>query len=127
MAYIYKNLNPLSNTTGDCAVRACAIATDKSWDYTYRELAKLGRLMGVMPDRGAVWGAYLRMNGFKRAIIPNSCPDCYRVKDFAKDNPRGTFVLGIDGSPGHVVTVIDGDYYDTWDSGEEIPTFFYYR
>lgn len=127
MAYRYVNLNPLSNTTGDCAVRASAIATNMSWDRTYKEMAELGRMMGLMPDQGAVWGAFLRKHGFYRDIIPNTCPDCYTVEDFANEHPIGEYVLAITGNPGHVVTVIDGDWLDIFDSGEEIPSFYYYR
>lgn len=127
MAFRYVNLNPLSNTTGDCAVRASALATNMSWDRTYDEMAELGRQMGLMPDQGPVWGAFLRKHGFKREIIPNRCPDCYTVSDFAMDHPRGVYVLAINGNPGHVVAVIDGQWLDIWDSGQEIPSFFFYK
>ena len=127
MAYIHYNNNPIAIRTGDCVIRACSIATDRSWDETYNAIANLGQSMGLMPDKGAVWGAYLRQRGFYREIIPNKCPDCYRVKDFAKDHPRGTYVLAIDGSPGHVVCVKNGDWIDIFDSGNEIPTFYYYK
>lgn len=127
MAFIYTNPNPIANITGDCVIRACSIATNRSWDATYNDIARLGQSMGLMPDKGAVWGAYLRQRGFYREIIPNRCPDCYTVKDFAKDHPRGTYVLAIDGNPGHVVTIIDGDWMDIFDSGEEIPTYYYYK
>lgn len=36
--------------------------------------------------------------------------------------PRGTYVIG---TGTHAVCVIDGNYYDAWDSGEETPTYFY--
>jgi hypothetical protein len=98
-----------------------------SWDRTYKEMAELGRMMGLMPDQGAVWGAFLRKHGFYRDIIPNTCPDCYTVEDFANEHPVGEYVLAITGNPGHVVTVIDGDWLDIFDSGEEIPSFYYYR
>jgi hypothetical protein len=75
-----------------------------------------------MPNSDSVWGAVLREEGFKRYIIPNSCPDCYTVKDFCIDHPRGTYVLG---TGGHVVTVVNGDYFDSWDSGEEVPIFYW--
>lgn len=127
MAYIHYNNNPIAIRTGDCVIRACSIATDRSWDETYNAIANLGQSMGLMPDKGAVWGAYLRQRGFYRDVIPNRCPDCYRVKDFAKDHPRGTYVLAIDGNPGHVVCVKNGDWIDIWDSGNEIPTFYYYK
>lgn len=127
MAFKYVNPNPLSNRTGDCTVRAASLATQRSWDDTYDEMAYLGKQMGIMPDRAPVWGAYLRRHGFKREIIPNTCPDCYTVKDFTIDFPRGVYVLAIDGAPGHVVTVVDGDYLDVWDSGDEVPSFFFYK
>ena len=127
MAFRYVNLNPLSNTTGDCAVRASALATNMSWDRTYDEMAELGRQMGLMPDQGPVWGAFLRKHGFKREIIPNRCPDCYTVSDFAMDHPRGVYVLAINGNPGHVVAVMDGKWLDIWDSGQEIPSFYFYK
>ena len=57
-----------------------------------------------------------------RYLIPNSCPDCYTVRDFCFDNPRGAFLLA---TGSHVVTVIDGDYYDTWNSGSEVPIYFW--
>ena len=77
-----------------------------------------------MPSANAVWGSYLRKKGFVREIIPNTCPDCYTVEDFCRDNPKGTYILALSG---HVVAVIDGKYYDTWDSGDEIPIYYWYR
>lgn len=127
MAYIYYNNNPISLHTGDCVIRACSIASGMSWDATYNKIADLGQSMGLMPDKGAVWGAFLRQRGFYREIIPNSCPDCYTVRKFAKDHPEGTYVLAVDGNPGHVVCVKNGDYFDIWDSGDEIPTYYYYK
>ena len=48
--------------------------------------------------------------------------DVYTVRDFCEDNPLGTFVLAIHE---HVVCVVDGDYYDSWDSGGEIPIYYW--
>ena len=57
-------------------------------------------------------------------IIPNTCPDCYTIADFCNDHPYGTYILA---TGTHVVAVIDGDYYDTWDSGNEIPIFYWQK
>ena len=46
----------------------------------------------------------------------------FTVKDFCRDNPQGIFVLCLDG---HVVTVMHGNYYDAYDSGDEIPLFYF--
>ena len=77
-----------------------------------------------MPNSDSVWGSYLRSKGFERAIIPNTCPDCYTVADFAADHPTGTYVLG---TGTHAVTVQDGVIYDAFDSSNEIPIFYYTR
>ena len=56
--------------------------------------------------------------------IPNTCPDCYNAEDFTYDHPRGVFVLGFGR---HVATVVDGDIYDSWDSSNEIPQYYWYK
>ena len=118
------NNNPMSRTVGDCAVRAVSLALGVDWEEAYNLIADAGYAMGDMPSSDSVWGAVLRQHGFYRTSIPNSCPDCYTVEDFAADHPRGVFVLGFGG---HVATVIDGDLYDSWDSSHEVPVYYWYR
>ena len=118
------NNNPMSRSVGDCAVRAVAAALNVDWETAYSKIAAAGYAMGDMPSSDSVWGAVLRQNGFYREAIPTSCPDCYTAEDFAKDNPRGTFVLGFGG---HVATIRDGVLLDAWDSSQEIPVFVWYR
>ena len=77
-----------------------------------------------MPSGNSIWGAYLKRKGFIRKWLPDTCPDCYTVEDFVKDFPRGVYVLGFGG---HVATVIDGDLYDSWNSMQEVPVYFWYR
>lgn len=122
--YIEWNNNPVSRRVGDCSVRAIAKALDVDWETAYAMIASNGFAMGDMPSSNSVWGAVLRQNGFKKQAIPNSCPDCYTFADFARDNPRGTFVLG---TGSHVATVVDGNLYDSWDSSDEIPVFVWFR
>ncbi len=74
--------------------------------------------MADMPSSNQVWSSYLKSRGYRRDIIPNECPDCYTVKNFCKDNPSGVFILG---TGQHVITVVDGNYVDDWDSGDEVP------
>ena len=118
------NNNPMSRTVGDCAVRAVSLALGVDWEEAYNLIADAGFAMGDMPSSDSVWGAVLRQHGFYREAIPNSCPDCYTVEDFVKDFPRGVYVLGFGG---HVATVIDGDLYDSWDSSNEVPVYFWYK
>lgn len=78
--------------------------------------------MKDMPSSNAVWGEYLKRNGFTRHIIPDTCPSCYTVGAFCEDHPYGAYMLA---TGTHVVAVIDGNYIDTWDSGNEIPIYYW--
>ena len=80
--------------------------------------------MADMPSSNAVWDTLLKKYGFVREVIPNECNDCYTVEDFCTDNPDGVYVLG---TGSHVITVVDGCYFDAWDSGMEQPIFYYRR
>lgn len=124
MSYIKYNANPIHKHVGDCTVRAISTALNQNWETTYIGLIVEGFVMCDMPSANHVWGMYLKNKGFTRHIISNVCPDCYTVSDFCRDNPYGIFILAISG---HVVAVIDGDYYDTWDSGNEIPIYYWER
>ena len=124
MAYIEYNPNPVGRKVGDCAVRAIAKALRTDWETAYAMIALNGYNMGDMHSSDSVWGAVLRQNDFYKKAVPNSCPDCYTVSDFCYDHPYGTFVLGFGG---HVATVVDGDLYDSWDSSNEIPIYYWYR
>ena len=94
MMYVHLNLNRDNKFVGDCVVRA---------------IAKL-------------LNQYLKRHGFKRYVIPNTCPDCYTVADFAADHPTGKYLLFVDK---HVVAVEDGNYFDSWDSGYRIPIYYF--
>lgn len=119
--YIYYNPNPGKKTVGDCAIRAVARATEQTWVQAYMALYVQGLQMYDLPNSDAVWTAYLRSKGFTRGAIPNTCPDCYTVADFAEDHPRGTYVLG---TGTHAVAVVDGTIYDAYDSSNAIPIFY---
>lgn len=124
MSHVLYNPNPTRTRVGDCAVRAVAKATNQDWESVYAGLYVKGYSMGDLPNANSVWGSYLHDKGFKRAIIPNTCPDCYTVRDFCYDHPHGMYVLALEG---HVVTVYDGDYFDTWDSGAEPVLYYWYK
>jgi hypothetical protein len=120
--YVNYNCNPKNARVGDCVIRALAKTLDQSWEETYIQLCLYGLIKSDIPSANHVWGAYLKDKGFKRHILPNECPDCYNVKDFAKEYDRGRYVLAISG---HVVAVQDGNYYDSFDSGDMTPIYYW--
>lgn len=122
--YRYYNPNPTGRSVGDCAIRAVTKALNITWDEAYNLIADAGRKMGDMPSSDSVWGAVLRMHGFHREILPNTCPDCYTAQDFCWDNPVGVYVLGFGG---HVATVKDGVLFDSWNSSDLVPQYYWTR
>lgn len=120
--YIPYNPNPANRRTDDCVIRAVAKVLDIPWERAYIMLSVKGLEMYAWGNSNDVWGSLLRENGFVREIIPNTCPDCYTIEDFCRDNPTGTYVLG---TGTHAVAVVDGNYYDTWQSGEQTPIYVY--
>lgn len=122
--FVYTNPNPANSLVGDCVIRAISIALDQDWLTTYDDITAKGRMLYDMPSSNAVWNAYLLDQGFVKRTIPDTCPECYRVTDFCWDYPHGEYLIA---TGTHVIAVIDGDYYDTWDSGDEVPIYFYER
>ena len=123
--YVYYNPNPRhKNQVGDCTVRALSKALNISWETAFIDLVSLAYDMGDMPSSNAVFSALLRSKGFRRKIIPNECPDCYTFSDFAGEHFRGTYILG---TGTHVACVEDGKIWDSWNSSDEIPQYYYER
>lgn len=124
MRWASYNPNPEKRKAGDCSVRALSKVLDQDWDKTFIQLCNWAYRLCDMPSANHVWGAMLKDRGFVREAIPTDCPDCYTVIDFCKDHSDGKFILALSG---HVVAVVDGMYYDSWDSGYEIPIYYWHK
>lgn len=124
MMFIQYNPNPVSNRVGDCVIRAISTVTNEDWDTVYIDLAIQGYLMKDMPSSNHVWATYLLNKGFERNVIPDTCPECYTVRDFCKEHPYGRYILA---TGSHVIATIHGDYLDTWNSGDEVVIYFFER
>lgn len=122
MGYIFHNENPKNILTGDCVIRAIALITGSSWQDIYNEICIQGAKAADMPSSNRVWISSLKENGFKMKLLPETCPGCYTIKDFCEDYPKGKYLVG---TGSHLVAVISGDYYDTWDSGDLSPIFYF--
>jgi hypothetical protein len=75
-----------------------------------------------MPSSKTVVNSFLHGRGFKRHLCPDNYPDRYTVEEFCKEHPEGVYLLATDS---HVVAVIDGNYIDTWNSGNEVPVYYW--
>lgn len=118
--WIEYNNNPCHKRVGDCTVRAISTALNETWEKVYIDLAIYGFMHCDIMNSNACWGKYLKDKGFTQNIISNDFSDFYTVEDFCRDNPNGVFILALQS---HVIAVVDGNYYDTWRSGDEIPIY----
>lgn len=125
MSFRFFNPNPRHRrSVGDCSVRAIAKALDISWESAYIDQITIGYDIGDMPSSNVVIAILLRKNGFRKATIPNDCQDCYTISEFARNNPIGRFIVG---TGTHVVAIVSGNYFDTWDSGDENLIYVWYK
>lgn len=120
--YQHYQPNPRGIQTDDCVIRALTKALDVDWDT-----ASVYAIVQQIRDsdlyvKNYVWGNLLLRNGFTKHHIPDTCPDCFTVEDFAREHPQGLYILG---TGEHAVAVVDGDWYDTFDSGAMIPIVYY--
>lgn len=120
--YQYYQPNPCGKSIGDCVVRALSKALNLKWEDAYLILVAEGLRACEMPSSNAVWGEVLRRRGFRKGILPTTCPNCMTVKQFCEEYNKGVYVIG---TGNHAVTAIDGDYYDSWDSGNEVVAYFW--
>ena len=118
------NPNPKNLQVGDCTVRAICAVTGLDWNTAHKALCDLSGDMADMPSADRVWWALLEQFGFNRNRLIDQCPYCLTVAKFARLHPRGVYVLG---PHEHAVAVIDGDWWDSWDSGNTIPTYYFAR
>lgn len=118
------NPNPAGRSVGDCAIRAIAAALGVDWETAYAMITENGFQMGDMPSSNSVWGSVLRQHGFRRYALPNTCPECYTLGQFAEDHPEGIYVVGMGN---HVATIRDGWIMDSWDSSRELPQYYWMK
>ena len=124
MGFIRINENPQGLRVGDCVIRAIALITKKDWYDVYIDLSVKGMQMADTLDSNRVWMTYLKEQGFKIKTLVDSCPDCYSILDFCADYPSGEYLVA---TGNHLVAVIDGNFYDTWDSSNEAPIYYFYK
>lgn len=119
--YVFYNPNPDKISAIDCTIRAICKLLNMDWETVYSKIAFQGFMMHDMPTSDAVWGEYLRSIGYEMVVLP-PCPHCYTVKEVCKMFPNEIFVAK---TSGHVVAIDNGDYYDSWDSGNEIVQYIW--
>ncbi|MBO5388391.1 MAG: hypothetical protein J6A59_09655 [Lachnospiraceae bacterium] len=113
--YVNYNVNPKKKKTGDCVVRAVAVATGLGWDESFKLLTEAAFRLKTVPDETEAVHDVLMRLGFKEGKI--RVPKGSKrptVAQFAQMHPDWYAVLRVSH---HLVATGRGNYVDIWDSG----------
>ena len=100
--YQYYNNNPLGRHVNDCSVRAIALATDESWDNTYKILSDYARHQGIT---------------FSEIEFIDENSSLFTLKDFLSLSLKGRWLITM---ANHITCAIDGVCYDTFDPSDRL-------
>ena len=114
--WIKYNPNPQNNNTGDCSIRAYCKAENLEWNDAYDIATKIGKEMSMICDDHKVVDKILTEKFGYEYIKGEKGAKKKTINEFAIEHPKGKYILWVHA---HVVTVIDGYYYDSWDSGNK--------
>lgn len=109
--YKYYNNNPFGRHVSDCSVRAIALATQQSWDDTYKLLSNYARSQGITFSETEFIDQHLSEQ-YPRYCLNSSF---VKLKDFLDQSLPGRYLVTM---AGHITCVIDGVCYDTFDPSD---------
>lgn len=120
--YVYYQPNELDKQDryGDCTIRALSKAFDCSWKEAFEKQVPYclkyqvasafdcpaNQAKIILKELGFEYHPIKLSKGSKRPT----------VSSFAREHTTGRYILNV---ARHVVAVVDGKYYDTWDSGNK--------
>jgi hypothetical protein len=113
------NPNPKERNIGDCTLRSyCAafgISWDKAFDIASRVAKENSSMIQYVADKVLVeeFNCVVDEKYNKKTV---KSKDRIKVNEFALSHPYGTYILHV---PKHQVTVVNGEYWDSWDSGDK--------
>lgn len=116
--YYQPNEKDLKDQCDDCVIRALTKALGKTWLEVFDELVPLARKFQTMVNNKSAYEKYLvEVQNFKYYGVSNrKGTKRPTIEEFAKTHPKGTFICRV---ANHIVVIVDGCYYDTWDSGRK--------
>lgn len=115
--YYQPNKKDLKDEQGDCVIRALTKAFNKEWATVFTELVPYALEFQAMPNNKLCYEKYILENGGKwESIKVERGKKRPTVNTFTRSHKQGTYILRL---AHHIVTVEDGFFYDTWDSGEK--------
>lgn len=131
-AYKYYNANTRNNDVGDCVKRAISLALGRDYDQVGAELNKMKRALGQNAfNTPTVYNKYLKQFNVVPELLHPTAENSVTETQFAEAHPSGTYILEVGRPklrsgpynyylPDHLVAIIDGDIYDSWNSSNDI-------
>ena len=113
------NPNPKGKNIGDCTLRAYCAAFNISWEEAFdiaSEIAKEnGSMIQYVTDKVLTEHFECKLDDKynKKTVKPK---ERITVAEFATTHPYGIYILHM---RSHVVTLRNGEYWDSWDSGDK--------
>ncbi len=113
------NPNPKDRNIGDCTLRSYCAAFNISWDQAFDIASQVAKENSSMIQYVAdkvlteVFNCTVSEKYNKKTV---KSKDRITVNEFAMTHPYGTYILHV---RQHQVTVKNGEYWDSWDSGEK--------
>lgn len=113
------NPNPKSRNIGDCTLRSYCAAFDISWDKAFDIATKVAKenssMIQYVADKVLTeeFNCWVDEKYNKKTVKGK---DRITVNEFAMSHPYGIYILHI---RQHQVTVKNGEYWDSWDSGDK--------
>lgn len=113
------NPNPKERNIGDCTLRSYCAAFGISWDKAFDIASKVAKENSSMIQYVADKVLTEEFNcvvdeKYNKKTVKGK--DRITVNEFAMSHPYGTYILHV---RQHQVTVINGIYWDSWDSGQK--------
>lgn len=125
--YVSYNSHPEDKINSNGAILAVSKVMNLPWHIAFAVMSFIGSDILENPDSYATMSKYLNSSGFKqRTLTEDEQADIneFTVKDFCKRYPFGTYVLMTNK---RAIAVVDGKYYDAYDSGNEIIIFYWVK
>lgn len=120
-ARIRYNANTRGASVGDCVKRSLTIAYSMDYDQVAAELNRINRNSYHFEEgysKEPVFRKFIEARGDHFQAIHGDLPT---VEEFCEQHPSGVYLLLVSKSKAtntsHMVAVVNGDYYDSWGSG----------
>lgn len=126
----YYNANPDAKSKPDCVIRALSMAYDMDYKDVKKELREIMKGMNLdVWNIRLVFEVFIKDHGVKDTV---KIKEDITVGEFMESHPTGTYIIRCQDRPitrgsksGHLVAMVDGDIYDSWDCTRYYLDYYY--